>query len=539
MGNVAGARLELVWPGKDQFLLVPKDDAGKPVWVDPGHPAAHEVRLTDFMGSAGEVNADDPYADNLLMVGDALNVLRVLRDTPEFRRQYRGRVRCCYIDPPFNSQQTFDEYDDWLDHSTWLSFMRDRLLLIKDLLAPDGTIWVHLDDWEQHRIRCLLDEVFGAANFIATVVWQKAYSPKNSARHLSVDQDYIHLYAKNGELWRPNALPRTEEMDAAYRNPDCDPRGPWKPGDMLANKPYSLGIYPITTPSGRVIPGPQPGRFWRVSADKLAEMDADGRIWWGADGGNAPAIKRFLSEVRGRVPQTWWTFEQVGHSQTGKDEVKRLFPGAAPFTTPKPERLLERILAIASNPGDVVLDCFAGSGTTAAVAHKMRRRWVTCELNATTADQFTAPRLAKVVAGEDGGGISKAVGWAGGGGFRSVRVAQSMYEVHPRFGVILADWATDPDRFARAVAGQLGFEWEPGGGTFCGRRGRMRLAVVDGAVGDEEVRQLVAALPARERVTVVAKVALPGAEELLAQLARGSRIRKAPRDLLTRKRVVR
>nr|WP_179670062.1 site-specific DNA-methyltransferase [Nocardioides thalensis] len=457
-------------------------------------------------------------------------MLRGLCEVPEYRREYRGKVRLIYIDPPFNTGQTFSHYDDWMEHSTWLSFMRDRLLLAKELLTTDGSIWIHLDDAEVHRMRMLMDEVFGASNFIATVVWQKVYSPKASARHLSVDQDYILIYANNAEAWRPNDLPRTAGMDAAYTNPDNDPRGPWKAGDLVANKPYSLGRYPITTPSGRVVDGPPPGRYWRVSEDRLRELDDDNRIWWGKDGANVPALKRFLTDVRGRVPQTLWMFAEVGHSQTAKDEIKRLFAGQEPFSTPKPERLLERVIYLGSQPGDVVLDCFGGSGTTAAVAHKMRRRWVTSEILPETVERFTRPRLEMVVKGEDQGGISMDVGWTGGGGFRSVNVAPSMYEVTPH-GVMLAEWATN-GRFARAVAGQLGFEWAPDG-LFAGSRGRMRLAVFDGAVGEEEVRHVVGRLSGKERVTIVAQVVLPGAEELLAQLSRGSRIKKAPRDLLT------
>ncbi len=259
------SRLELVWPGKDQFLLTPADDSGKPVWVDPDHPAAHEVRLTDFTDAFGTVIEDDPYADNLLFTGDSLDALRVLCEVPEFRRHYRGKIKLIYCDSPFNTLQTFHHYDDWMEHSTWLSFMRDRLLLMKELLSPQGSIWVHLDDAEVHRMRCLMDEVFGAGNFIATVVWQKSYSPKNSARHLSVDQDYVMIYAISADAWRPNELPRTAQMDSAYKNPDNDPRGPWKPGDLVANKPYSKGIYPITTPSGRVVAGPPPAYLRRHS----------------------------------------------------------------------------------------------------------------------------------------------------------------------------------------------------------------------------------------------------------------------------------
>lgn len=530
---MTGARLELTWPNKDRFLLVPKGEDGKPVWVDRDHPAANEVRITDFTDTVGEVNQADPHADNLLFVGDSLDALRVLAEVPEYRAHYRGKVKLAYWDPPFNTGQTFTHYDDWMEHSTWLSFMRDRLLLMKELLAPDGSIWVHLDDAEQHRMRTLLDEVFGAENFIATITWQKSDSPRNSARYLSVDQDYIHLYARDAARWRPRRLPRTAEADAIYKNPDADPRGLWLAGDPYANKPYSLGLYEIVGPTGRRFT-PPPGRFWRISEEKFWALDADGRIYWGPDRSARPSIKRYLSEVSDLVPRTMWTHSEVGSNRTSNAEMKKLFPGAVSFATPKPERLLQRILQVATAEEDIVLDCFAGSGTTAAVAHKMGRRWVTMEVLPSTVEAFTRQRLAKVVAGEDPGGVTESADWTGGGGFRVVTVGPSMYEETP-FGVMLADWATN-GRFARAVAGQLGFEWQGASDSpFCGSRGRMRLAVFDGAVGIEEARQVVSALGEKERVTIVAKSVLPGVEEFLTEHSRGSRVRKAPRDVLADK----
>lgn len=523
-------RLELTWPNKDQFLLVPKDEDGKPVWVERDHPAAAEVRIHDFDQAVGQVDDANPYGDNLLFTGDSLDVLRILAEVPEFRREYRGKVKLIYLDPPFNTGQVFTHYDDWMEHSTWLSFMRDRLVLAKELLAPDGSIWVHLDDAEVHRMRMLMDEVFGPQNFIATVIWEKADSPRNSARHLSVDQDQVLVFARNADTWRPRRLPRTDEANAIYKNPDGDPRGPWLPGDPYAGKPYSLGSYVITGPTGRHFQPPA-GKYWRISEEKFTELDRDGRIYWGPDRSARPSIKRYLSEVGDLVPRTLWKHPDVGSNRTSSNEMRALFPGQNTFSTPKPERLLERVIRIGSDPGDLVLDVFGGSGTTAAVAHKMGRRWVTCEVLPETVATFTQPRLAKVVAGDDGGGITDSVGWTGGGGFRTVTVGPSMYEVTP-VGVLLADWATN-GRFARAVAGQLGFEWQTKKhAPFCGVRGRMRLAVLDGAVGEEEVRQIVAALGEKERVTVVAKSVLPGAEELLTKLSPGSKVRKAPRDVL-------
>ena len=528
-------RLELVWPGKDKFLLVPKDETGKPVWVERDHPAASEVRLADLTGVVGKV-PDDPYAANLLFTGDSLDVLRILCEVPEYRAIYRGKVKLVYIDPPFNTGQAFEHYDDWMEHSTWLSFMRERLLLIRDLLSPDGSVWVHLDDAEQHRMRCLMDEVFATRGFVASVVWEKARGAKGDT-HISTSQDYLAVYALDRDLWKRtrNLLPRSESVidRSDFRNPDNDPRGPWRQGADGTAKSGSDDLrFPITLPSGRVVRPPQ-GNFWRFTQSRFETAVEEGRVHFGRKGDSMPVIKTYLAEIKdGVVPHSWWSSDEVGSNQEAKrDHLRKLFPGVIPFATPKPERLLQRVVHIASNKGDIVLDCFAGSGTTAAVAHKMGRRWVTSEILSSTVEQFTLPRLMKVVAGEDPGGITKAVGWEGGGGFQSVTVGPSMYEDTP-FGVLLAEWATN-GRFARAVAGQLGFEFQPDAAPLCGVRGRMRLAVIDGTVGPEEIRQIVGALGEKERVTIVAKSVLPQAETILSEVSPGSRIRKAPRDLLT------
>jgi len=379
----------------------------------------------------------DPAADNWLIQGDNLDALKALLPF------HAGRVKCIYIDPPYNTRSAFEHYDDNLEHSQWLSMMAPRLELLRELLAEDGSIWVSIDDNEGHYLKVLMDEVFGRGNFVTTVIWRKNYSPKSSARHFSEDHDYLLVYAKNGEGWSPNPMPRTEKQDKAYRNPDGDPRGPWKPGDLSARNPYSLGIYPITCPSGRQLAGPPPGTYWRVSQEKLEELDRDKRIWWGKDGNNVPAIKRFLSEVKqGVVPQTWWHYDEVGHTQDAKREGIGLF-GSDVFGTPKPERLLERVLHIATNPGDLVLDSFLGSGTTAAVAHKMGRRYIGIEMGE-HAHTHCLPRLQKVIAGEQGG-ISKAVDWQGGGGVRFARLGAPVFlpdgQVDPQIGfATLAAW---------------------------------------------------------------------------------------------------
>ncbi len=313
---------------------------------------------------------------NLIIEGDNYDALRNLVSC------YAGQVKLIYIDPPYNTgRRDFvynDHYFDATDrfrHSTWLEFMYQRLRLAKDLLAKDGAIFVSIDDNELFNLGLLMSKVFGEHNFIANCIWQKVYSPKNTAQHFSDDHEYLLVYAANKNLWRPNPVPRTATQDRAYKNPDDDPRGPWKASDLSARNPYSEGTYAITCPSGRVIPHPPSGRYWTVSAQKFAELDADKRIWWGASGNNVPAVKRFLSEVRqGVVPQTLWTYEEVGHTQDAKKQLKEILPAARSdevFSTPKPLQLMERVLRLATGPNDLVLDFFAGSGTLAHALLKL------------------------------------------------------------------------------------------------------------------------------------------------------------------------
>ncbi|MEI6065962.1 MAG: site-specific DNA-methyltransferase [Methylococcaceae bacterium] len=377
-----------------------------------------------------ELCVGDLNTENMLIQGDNLQALKALLP------MYAGKVKCIYIDPPYNTRSAFEHYDDNLEHSVWLSMMCPRLELLRELLAEDGSIWVSIDDNEAHYLKVMMDEVFGRKNFVTTVIWRKNYSPKSTARHFSEDHDYIVVYAKDGERWSPNLMPRTAKQDKAYRNPDKDSRGPWKPGDLSARNFYSLGTYPIKTPSGREIPGPPNAMYWRVSEMKLQELDEDNRIWWGKDGSNVPAIKRFLSEVKqGIVPQTWWSYEEVGHTQEAKKEIVVLFSDDV-FGTPKPERLIERVLHIATNPSDLVLDSFLGSGTTTAVAHKMNRRYIGIEMG-DHAQTHCQPRLQKVVEGEQGG-ISQTVNWTGGGGFRFYRLGCELFDeygtINPAIG---------------------------------------------------------------------------------------------------------
>ena len=382
------------------------DPAPSPLWAEGG----------------GEGLPPAPIHDNLLIQGDNLEALKALLPF------YRGQVKCIFIDPPYNTKSAFEHYDDKLEHAQWLSMMLPRLQLLRELLREDGSIWVTIDDNEGHYLKVLMDEVFGRGNFVGTVIWQKADSPRNSARQFSSDHDYMFVYSR-GPDWIPTKLARTEEANSIYANPDNDDRGNWLPGDPYANKPYSKGLFSIVGPSGRTF-SPPPGRFWRVSEERLRQLDADGRVWWGPTGEARPSIKRYLSEVGNLVPRTFWSKDDVGSNRTSKNEMRALFPNDASFTTPKPERLLQRVLNIATNENDLILDSFLGSGTTTAVAHKMGRRWIGIEMGEHAATHCL-PRLQKVIDGEQGG-ISKAVNWAGGGGFRFMQLGALMFDEHGR-----------------------------------------------------------------------------------------------------------
>ena len=431
-------KLELTWIGKEKR---PKLEP-RILLEDPARSYHAKVR-----------RGEGDLFDNRLIFGDNLLALKALE------QEFAGKVKCVFIDPPYNTGSAFTHYDDGLEHSIWLGLMRDRLEIIKRLLSDDGSLWITIDDNEAHYLKVLCDEVLGRSNFVTTVLWRKNYSPKSTARHFSEDHDYVLVYAKDGAKWLPNLMPRTEKQDKAYRNPDGDRRGPWKPGDLSARNFYGAGIYAITTPSGRLIAGPPNGMYWRVSEAKLRELDLDGRIWWGKDGSNVPAIKRFLSEVKqGTVPQTWWTYEEVGHTQDAKREMVGLF-GDEAFSTPKPERLLQRVLHIATNPGDLVLDSFAGSGTTGAVAHKMGRRWIMVELGE-HCHTHIIPRLQKVIDGQDSGGITQAVDWKGGGGFRYYRLAPSLI-VEDRWGNPVINPEYNPAQLAEALCKLEGFTYAP------------------------------------------------------------------------------
>jgi adenine-specific DNA-methyltransferase len=358
---------------------------------------------------------------NLLVQGDNLQALKALLPF------YRGQVKCIFIDPPYNTKSAFEHYDDNLEHSQWLSMMLPRLQLLREFLREDGSIWVTIDDNEGHYLKVLMDEVLGRGNFVATAIWQKLHARNNSAQHMSADHDFVLAYARNLSAWSRNKVPRTDASDADFWNPDDDARGQWRRSDLTAAKPYADGHYDVVGPYGDTF-SPRSNRYWSISRSTFDELARDKRLWWGKTGRTFPFRKRFKSELGELVPTTIWLNEEVGNNREAKQEVTRVFGREDIFGTPKPERLIHRILHIATNPNDLILDSFLGSGTTAAVAHKMGRRWIGIEMGE-HAVTHCLPRLQKVVAGESGG-ISAAVNWQGGGGFRFVQLGAPLFDEH-------------------------------------------------------------------------------------------------------------
>ena len=423
-------------------------------WIGKEAVVKHHLEVPfHLLKDVPDLACGDPGSGNLIVEGDNLVALKALLP------YYKGKVKCVCIDPPYNTGNEGWAYNDnvnspsirkWLGetvgkegetldrHDRWLCMMYPRLALLRDFLTEDGAIFVCLDDNEIGPFRLLMDEIFGATNFVATVLWQKVYSPKNSARHFSEDHDYVVIYAKKAEIWRPNLVARSDAQDAAYKNRDNDPRGLWKTSDLSARNFYNLGTYEITCPSGRVIPHPPTGNYWRVSKEKFQQLDADNRIWWGNKGDAIPQIKRFISEVKqGVVPQTMWFYKDVGHTQEAKKELVALMDFAdseSVFITPKPTRLIERILQIATNPGDLVLDSFGGSGTTghsvlklnAAISNAFPRRFIVIELEVNVCQSITRERIARVAQGHAN---AKGVQIEGlGGGFRYVTLGDALFD---------------------------------------------------------------------------------------------------------------
>jgi adenine-specific DNA-methyltransferase len=368
--------------------------------------------------------------DNLIVEGDNLKALKAL--LPAFH----GKVKCIYIDPPYNTGNEGWIYNDkvnspmmrdWLGrtvdrddltrHDKWCCMMLPRLKLLRELLTDDGAIFVSIDDNEVHHLRALMDEVFGEENFVATVIWEKVYSPKSSAKYFSENHDFIVVYARRKEALVIDLLPRTEAANARYSNPDKDSRGDWKASDLSARNPYSKGIYSITCPGGRVIKRPPEGRYWAVAEEKFWRLNEDNRIWWGEDKNQVPALKRFLTEVKqGLVPETIWTYDEVGHTQAAKKTLLDIFNDKFPdFVSPKPVALLSRIIQTSTAPDSIILDSFAGSATTAHAVLALNkedggnRRFILCQMPYETKEQeekkenicesITAERVRRVIQG--------------------------------------------------------------------------------------------------------------------------------------------
>lgn len=369
-------RYRLDWPGKREALLAANAPIAKTL-----RPCRDE-----------SVHFDT--TQNLFIEGDNLDALKLLQET------YLGKVKLIYIDPPYNTGRDFIYDDDFKDdaesylaqsnqtdeagrrlianteangrfHSDWLSMIYPRLQLARNLLKDDGVIFISIDDHEVDNLRKVCSEVFGEENFIAQIIWQKVFSPKNSARWFSEDHDYILVYARSSDSWTPRLLPQTEEMIARYKNPDDDPRGVWQSDNLTARNRYDAGLYSVTCPSGRVIDGPPKGSYWRVSQKNFKKLDEENRIWWGADGNNMPRLKRFLSEVKqGRTPQTLWPYKEVGHTQDAKKALLKYVQFEHTenvLNSVKPVELIQRVLQLAGEPeaSDIVLDFFSGSASTA------------------------------------------------------------------------------------------------------------------------------------------------------------------------------
>ena len=579
----------------------------------------------------------EPQTDNLLINGESGDVLEALTRVPELAKKYVGNVKLVYIDPPFNTKQTFDSYEDNLEHSIWLTLMRDRLVNLRKLLCDEGTIWVHLDDAEVHRMRCLLDEVFGSKNFIAEVAWEKTFKPRNDAKLISGRHDVLLVYGANGSPVL-NKLPRTEAMNSAYSNPDEDPRGPWTsapataPGS-ITHQGMVFGIqHPIT---GEYLYPPK-GQHWRLGQDRFLTVmrgwnpnyimrELDDAIERAAvcdinpdevregvpalmipgfdasvavkvyERGQWPLVyitrgghggfrrKTYLCDMDQRAIEDLWFQVEVGSNDEAKNEIKALFPGKTPFDTPKPERLLERIIHIATNPGDIVLDCFAGSGTTAAVAQKMGRRWVTCELLKSNFATYDVPRLTKVVNDEDPGGITQSkperiaadgvelpdgvspddaamfssvlnkliaenedlkkdgavkalkklaktrnnkptINWRGGGGFQTAHLSPACFDYDPDLDRVVLTPAATGEVLVRSVAANLGFSlisFEELS-PFDGLRGKTLLKVYEGVADPALVDMLVAQAPEGHSLVLAATGVLDGTREHLRRACKGS-----------------
>lgn len=432
-------KLELTWIGKENRpRLEPR------ILLEESDKSYHaKTRITD-----------DDIFDNRLICGDNLLALKALE------QKLSGTIKCIYIDPPYNTGSAFEHYDDGVEHSLWLSLIRERLEILWTLLSEDGSIWVSIDDYEVGYLRVLMDEVCGRENFIATNVWQKRYSRENREA-IGDTHEYILVYARDPARFKTlrNKLPLEQKQRAAYKNPNNDPKGPWRGVSLSAQGYRPNQMYEIQSPITGKRHRPPEGSCWKVVEPQYRRLLAEGRMYFGKDGNAVPSRIQYLKDIDGIVPWTWWPHEEVGHTDEAKREIQSLFGKSDAFDTPKPERLVHRILTIASNPGDLVLDSFAGSGTTGAVAQKMGRRWIMVELGE-HCDTLIIPRLEKVVNGRDPGGITETVNWKGGGGFRYYRIAPSLLE-KDKFGNWIISKQYDAAMLSEAMCKLESFTYAP------------------------------------------------------------------------------
>jgi len=501
-------RLELTWIGKEirpnlESRILLEDP-------DKSYHATHRMSENDIF-------------DNRLIFGDNLLALKALES------EFAGKIKCVFIDPPYNTGSAFEHYDDGVEHSIWLSLMRDRLEIIRRLLSADGSLWITIDDHEAHYLKVMCDEILGRVNFVSTVIWQKKYAPKSDSKFFSQSHDFILVIAKDISRFQLRRLAKTEKQTGRYTNRDNDPRGAWKASDVLRSEVRDYAIFPVRLPSGREVLPPS-GTSWRYTKKKFDELIADNRIWFGENGDARPAYKRFLSEVTDTIPSTTiWTYDEVGHNDEAKKEMRTLFVNDL-FATPKPERLLKRIIELSTNPDDIVLDSFAGSGTTGAVAHKMGRHWIMIELGE-HCHTHMIPRLKKVINGEDEGGITKAVNWKGGGGFRYYHLAPSLLE-KDQWGNWIINKTYNAEMLAEALCKIEGFTYAPSD-TFYWQQGysteRDFIYVTTQNLSPEQLSQLSDEV-GQERTLLVLCTAFRGNVDHFPNLT----VKKIPKQILSR-----
>jgi len=439
-------KLELNWIGKG---------ADKEPKLEP------RILIEDTSKSFG-----NPKTENMLIHGDNLLALKALE------QQFSGKIKCIAVDPPYNTGSAFEHYDDGIEHSLWLSLMNDRVKMFHKLLSNDGSIWIAIDDNEAHYLKVLLDEIFGRQNFIGNVIWEKADSPRMDAKLFSTRHDHILVYAKNIQNIKFNRLENPEEKLSHYNKVDENGRRYYlKPlramggqGDSREARP-SL-YYPLIAPDGtEVYPKKQDGSdgAWRWNMIKV-EAEKSRIEWLKTKGGWSANTRLYLDNSTGRPPETIWFNSEVGSNRTSTPERKNLQLGEKSFDTPKPEKLLKRIIHISTNEGDWVLDSFLGSGTTSAVAHKMKRKWIGVELGE-HAITHCLPRLVKVVLGKDKGGVTEEANWKGGGGFKFYNLAPSLIQ-KDKYGNDIINPTYNPNMLAAAMAKQEGFRYQPHESTY-------------------------------------------------------------------------